>query len=125
MKNNVSFNSELSKFGIGLFETIKVEEKPVDLDLHMERMFNSIESLGINIKYNRESLTKAILDYIEEKQIKNKALRLTVFDEGYNISTRDITYNKEIYDKGFRLTVSPIKRGNSICLLYTSPSPRD
>lgn len=114
MKNNVSFNSELSKFGIGLFETIKVEEKPVDLDLHMERMFNSIESLGINIKYNRESLTKAILDYIKEKQIKNKALRLTVFDEGYNISTRDITYNKEIYDKGFRLTVSPIKRGNSI-----------
>ena len=25
MKNNVSFNSELSKFGIGLFETIKVK----------------------------------------------------------------------------------------------------
>ena len=25
MKNNISFNSKLSKFGIGLFETIKIE----------------------------------------------------------------------------------------------------
>ena len=26
MKNNISFNSKLSKFGIGLFETIKNEK---------------------------------------------------------------------------------------------------
>ena len=70
MKNKVSFNSELSKFGIGLFETIKIEDVPLDLDLHMDRMFNSIEALGMN--------------------------------------------NKETYDKGFKLTISPIKRGNSI-----------
>ena len=28
MKNNISFNSNLSKFGIGLFETIKIENEP-------------------------------------------------------------------------------------------------
>ena len=35
MKNSASFNSDLSKFGIGLFETIKVEKDPIDLDLHI------------------------------------------------------------------------------------------
>ena len=114
MKNNVSFNSELSKFGIGLFETIKVEEGPLDLDLHMNRMFKSIESLNMNIKYHKEYLTQAILNYIDDNKIKNKALRITVFDEGYNISTRPITYNEETYNKGFKLTISPIKRGDSI-----------
>ena len=114
MKNNVSFNSELSKFGIGLFETIKVEEGPLDLELHMNRMFKSIESLNMNIEYHKEFLTKAILNYIDDNKIKNKALRITVFDEGYNISTRPITYNEETYNKGFKLTISPIKRGDSI-----------
>lgn len=114
MKNNVSFNSELSKFGIGLFETIKIEEDPLDLDLHMNRMFKSIESLNMNIKYHKEFLTQSILNYIDNNKIKNKALRITVFDEGYNISTRPITYDEEIYKKGFKLTISPIKRGDSI-----------
>lgn len=114
MKNNVSFNSELSKFGIGLFETIKIEDDPLDLDLHMNRMFKSIESLNMNIKYHKEFLTQAILNYIDDNKIKNKALRITVFDEGYNISTRPITYSEETYNKGFKLTISPIKRGDSI-----------
>ena len=42
MKSSVSFNSGLIKFGMGLFETIKVEERPLDLNLHMDRMFKSI-----------------------------------------------------------------------------------
>ena len=49
MKNNVSFNSELSKFGIGLFETIKIEEYPIDLDLHLDRLFNSVNELNLTI----------------------------------------------------------------------------
>ena len=114
MKNSASFNSDLSKFGIGLFETIKVEKDPIDLDLHINRMFNSIKELNINIQYSKEFLKNEILKYIDINGIENKALRLTVFDEGYNISTRDIPYNNEAYEKGFKLIISPIKRGNSI-----------
>ncbi len=114
MKNSASFNSDLSKFGIGLFETIKVEKYPIDLDLHMDRMFNSIKELNINIQYSKEFLKNEILKYIYINDIENKALRLTVFDEGYNISIRDIPYNNETYEKGFKLIISPIKRGNSI-----------
>lgn len=114
MKNNISFSSELTKFGIGLFETIKVEEKPKNLELHMERMFNSIKELKLNINYSKEFLEIKILEYIQNNKIKNKALRITVFDEGYNISTRDILYNNKSYEDGFKLNISPIKRGDSI-----------
>lgn len=114
MKNNVSFNSTLAKFGMGLFETIKIEDHPLDLDLHLERLFNSIKELNLAIENDKEFYKKTILRYIKENNVKNKALRLTVFDEGYNISLRDITYNEDTYKKGFSLCISPIKRGNSI-----------
>ncbi|MGL5664414.1 MAG: aminotransferase class IV, partial [Cetobacterium sp.] len=82
MKNNVSFNSDLSKFGIGLFETIRVEKDPIDLDLHLNRMFNSIKELNLEIKHSKGFIKNEILEYINFNKIENKALRLTVFDEG-------------------------------------------
>lgn len=114
MKNNISFNSDLCKFGIGLFETIKVTNRPIDFDIHMDRIFNSIKELNLNIKLERKFIENEILNYIENNNIINKALRLTVFDEGYNISTRDILYTQDMYIRGFKLNISPIKRGNSI-----------
>lgn len=114
MKSSVSFNSTLSKFGMGLFETIKVTDCPLDLDLHLDRLFNSARELNFDIYENKEFYRKTILEYIDKNDVKNKALRLTVFDEGYNISLRDITYNEETYKKGFKLCISPIKRGDSI-----------
>lgn len=115
MKNSVSFNSELSKFGIGLFETIKIENSiAIELDLHLDRMYNSIKELNLKISEDRNDLKSKILNYIDENNIVYKALRVTVFDEGYNISTRDIVYNKEIYNRGLKLMLSTNKRGDSI-----------
>ncbi|MGO0882874.1 aminotransferase class IV [Clostridioides difficile] len=115
MKNNLSFNSSLSKFGIGLFETIKVKDGiAIDLDTHIDRMLNSIACLDLNINYEKRFLIDEIVKYIKKENIINKALRITVFDEGYNISVREIPYNKETYNKGFKLAMSPIVRGDSL-----------
>ena len=92
MKNNVSFNSTLTKFGMGLFETIKVTDYPLDLDLHMNRLFNSIKELNLSIENDKEFYKETILKYIKE----------------------NITYNEDTYKKGFSLCISPIKRGDSI-----------
>ena len=70
MKNKVSFDSQLTKFGIGLFETIRVEKTALDLDMHMDRMFKSIELLKLNIKYDKKFLKEAILNYIKENKIR-------------------------------------------------------
>ena len=80
----------------------------------MNRLFNSIKELNLSIENDKEFYKETILKYIKENNVKNKALRLTVFDEGYNISLRDITYNEDTYKKGFSLCISPIKRGDSI-----------
>ncbi|MCC0648199.1 aminotransferase class IV [Clostridioides sp. ZZV15-6598] len=115
MKNNLSFNSSLSKFGIGLFETIKIKDGiAIDLNTHIDRMLNSITCLDLNINYEKRFLIDEIVKYINKENIINKALRITVFDEGYNISIREIPYNKEVYNKGFKLTISPIIRGDSL-----------
>ncbi len=56
MKNNVGFDSSLSKFGIGLFETIRVKNGiAVDLDIHIERMLSSINCLDLDINYKKIS----------------------------------------------------------------------
>ena len=66
MKNNLSFNSTLTKFGMGLFETIKVTDYPLDLDLHMNRLFNSIKELNLSIENDKEFYKETILKYIKE-----------------------------------------------------------
>lgn len=114
MKNTVSFNSNLSKFGIGLFETIKVKNCPIDLELHMDRLFNSIKLLNLPTNLEKSDLENKILEYIKNKKCYNKALKITVFDEGYNISTREIPYNSKKYIEGFKIDISPIRRGDSI-----------
>jgi len=114
MKNSISFNSSLSKFGIGLFETIKIEDEPIDFELHINRLYNSVKDLNIKTNIDKNTLKEEVLIYIKENNIKNKALRITLFDEGYNISTRDIIYNDKMYNEGFKLTISSIKRGDSI-----------
>ena len=114
MKNSISFNSSLSKFGIGLFETIKIENEPIDFELHINRLYSSVKDLNIKTIVDKNTLIEEVLIYIKENNIKHKALRITLFDEGYNISTRDIIYNDKMYNEGFKLTISPIKRGDSI-----------
>ena len=68
MKNKVSFDSQLTKFGIGLFETIRVEKTALDLDEHMDRMFKSIELLKLNIEYDKKFLKEAILNLEKENE---------------------------------------------------------
>ena len=69
MKNNISFNSNLSKFGIGLFETIKIENEPKDFDSHMDRLYNSVKDLNIKINIDKNTLKEEVLMYIKHNNI--------------------------------------------------------
>ncbi len=78
MKSSISFDSNLAKFGIGLFETIKVKDGQVNLQYHMDRLFMSIKDLNLNFNYEKVVLEEEILKYINKNKIQNKALRLTL-----------------------------------------------
>ncbi|OCL25368.1 hypothetical protein U472_13535 [Orenia metallireducens] len=112
MKNNISFDSELAKFGRGLFETIKVwNSQPIFLKEHIDRLYNSIQELKVPFDMSKEELISKILSYTEG--LKYQALRVTVCAEGYNFSLRDINYSSGDYEAGYRVKVASFKRGTS------------
>ncbi|MGM0369801.1 MAG: aminotransferase class IV [Bacillota bacterium] len=112
MKNEISFASNLAKYGMGLFETIKViNGRAVFLDEHLERLYNSINQLGISFELNKELLEQRVEEYVT--QLDNQALRITVCDRGYNFSTRDISYQTEDYKRGFELEIATITKGEN------------
>ncbi len=119
----VTFNSSLTKFGKGLFETIKViDGKGLLLEEHLNRLFKSIEELGLATQDSEDfgdsfwEEYRALLQKDIEIACKDRdeeALRLTVCDEGYNLSFRKINYNHEDFRRGFWLCLSPVCRGSS------------
>lgn len=112
MQEKISFNSNLAKYGIGLFETIKViNGQAVFLEEHLKRLYNSIQVLEIDFDLNQKILKEKIEDFAAD--LDEKALRVTVCDQGYNFSTRDISYQREDYKQGYDLTISNIKRSNN------------
>ena len=112
MQNKVSFNSNLAKYGKGLFETIKVVNgEAVFLTKHLKRLYDSIQALNIDFNLSRVILREKIIDFVSD--LEEKALRVTVCDEGYNLSTRDIPYTESDYKEGYDLMISDIKRGNN------------
>ena len=76
----------------------------------MNRLYNSVRDLNIKIDIDKSTLKDKVLMYIKHNNIKNKALRVTLFDEGYNISTRDIIYNDKMYNEGFKFNYFPYKK---------------
>ncbi|KPU27031.1 hypothetical protein TR13x_07235 [Caloranaerobacter sp. TR13] len=117
MKRKATENSELFKFGIGVFETMKIYKgNPILLKEHLDRMYNSIKELNIEINISYEELQKKIYEYV--KSYDYKALRITVFDEGYNFMIRDIPYKYEDYVRGYKLNIAHIRRGESFIYRY-------
>ena len=112
MKNNVSFNSELAKFGIGLFETIIVTNYPLDLDLHINRLYNSAKELNLNINKEKEFYKKTILEYIKEKVQELK-------DSGLDVGEGMVTSKKmfeEDWANNWKKSDKPIHIGEPIVI---------
>ena len=112
MQDKISFSSNLAKYGMGLFETIKVVNgQSVFLDEHLNRLYNSINTLDINFAIKKELLKKKIKHFASD--LEQQALRVTICDQGYNFSTRDIPYQSRDYKAGYDLQISNISRGNN------------
>ncbi|WP_408954967.1 aminotransferase class IV [Natroniella sp. ANB-PHB2] len=117
MKDKLSFSSELARFGVGLFETMKViDGRVIFLEEHLDRLYDGVVDLEISFEISKQDLEQEILDYVEG--MEDKALRITVCDEGYNFSTREIPYQKDDYQRGYRLMLAPLKRGQSTLYQY-------
>ena len=112
MKSNVSFNSTLTKFGIGLFETIKVTDYPLDLDLHMNRLFNSIKELNLSIENDKEFYKETILNdllFSDEISIDDYFINYTVDDMGsYYYIVTTIKQNDSSYSFNLEINIETL-----------------
>ena len=93
-------------FGRGLFETILVNEKPVFLNEHIERMNRGLLKLNIDKKIEADY----VLEQCEKFNINNCALKLIVTEKNTIITKRNILYKEEDYETGFDLCLSQLKR---------------
>ncbi|MPQ44115.1 aminotransferase class IV [Clostridium tarantellae] len=101
-------------FGEGVFETIYVNEQAIFLKEHIERLNNSSKILGINKEINFLD----VKNFIEEKKIRNCALKINLTEKNIIFSTKELTYKREHYEKGFSLALSKVIRNSTSILTY-------
>lgn len=113
ISNKVHIDSSFF-FGRGVFETILIKDKPIFLHEHIERLNEGAKRLGIN----RELEEGLILEQIQKHSIKNCALKIMVTDKNIVMTTREVPYREEMYELGFKLGLSDVKRNSTSMLSY-------
>lgn len=106
--DNVKIDSSFF-FGRGIFETILVKEKPVLLNKHIKRINKGAADLHINNKISIDEVVTLISDF----NIENAAMKIVLTEENVVITTREIPYTKEQYEKGFKITLSDVLRNST------------
>jgi 4-amino-4-deoxychorismate lyase len=106
--DNVKVDSSFF-FGRGIFETILVKEKPILLEKHIQRINKGAEDLHINKKISIDEVVALIRDF----NIENTAMKIVLTEENVVITTRQIPYTKEQYERGFKITLSDVLRNST------------
>ncbi|WP_138207179.1 aminotransferase class IV [Haloimpatiens lingqiaonensis] len=101
-------------FGRGLFETILVKNNPLFLEEHLNRLNTGLITIGINKFITADDVANAVLNL----NCKNNVLKLVVTEKNTLFTCRENKYTEEIYKKGFRVTISDVRRNESSTLTY-------
>ena len=101
-------------FGRGLFETILVNNVPLFLEEHLDRINNGLSIIGIN----KEITKSEVMDAVKKLQCNNCVLKLVVTEKNTLFITRKNNYTEEQYMKGFKVKISSVKRNEFSQLTY-------
>ena len=93
----------------GVFETILVKTMPIFLEEHIQRLNKSIIELELGELIYKEEVIK----FINQHNIKNKALKITVTEKNLIYSIREIKYKDNDYQKGFKVGISKVLRNST------------
>ncbi|WP_078597419.1 branched-chain-amino-acid transaminase [Evansella clarkii] len=106
-------------YGDGVFEGIRVYSGNIfKLDEHLDRLFESAQSIMLTIPYTKEELTNIIVDTVRKNQLKTAYIRVVVsrgagnlgLDPAYCSQPRVVViaeelalYPQSLYEKGLRV----------------------
>lgn len=122
-EESISPLSEGFMFGYGVFETLKIiEGKIIFFDDHLERLIKGCETLGIKVEVSHQQIKKDSYRLLKANDMKNDVLKILYSknkDDVYLLlTTRQNPYTEEDYKKGFKLTISDIRRNQHSILPY-------
>ncbi len=75
------YHSESLLYGAGLYETLKtIKQKPIALNLHLDRLAKSLNSLNIDYPLSEQKISEQISDLIKAKNTKQEQrIRINIF----------------------------------------------
>ena len=73
-------------YGDGVFEGIRVYSGNVfRLDAHLKSLFESAQSIMLNIPFTQEEMTQLIVDTIRKNQVESASIRVVVSRGKWNL----------------------------------------
>lgn len=117
MKRKISYGEDIKIdsgifFGAGVFETILVLDKPVDLKYHFLRINNAIQKLELGDNISLDYFINLIKPY------QNCVLKILVTEKNIIVKDRENPYTKEDYNRGFKLKLSNVIKSSTSKLNY-------
>jgi len=119
-------------YGDGVFEGIRIYDGAIfRLDKHLDRLYRSLEYLGMEVPFDREFITDHMIEVARRNRIVNGYIRPVISrgdgDLGLNpekckhptlvlIADTIILYPKEYYEEGLRLILSSIPKNSKKAL---------
>ncbi len=115
--------SQAFMFGYGLFETMKVlKGKILFLDEHLERLNKGCKTLKLELNEKKSKIKENCYKLLKLSEIENGVLKILYAkgnDENYLLlTTRQNSYTKEDYKRGFKLMISEYKRNQNSLLTF-------
>lgn len=101
-------------FGKGLFETILFKNEAVFLEEHLNRINAGLKVIGINNSIQKQD----VVDAANKLKCKDCILKLVITEKNIIFTTRENNYTKELYEKGFKVKISSVKRNQYSQITY-------
>ena len=91
----------------GLYETFRTKNfKPVLLQPHLDRLFQSAKKINLKILYSRKEIERMIMMVIHNFYEEDQRARIIVFKNKVIVYTTALDLDKQIYDGVDTLTIS-------------------
>ena len=110
-------------YGAGLFETMRSYGGVVfAIDLHLDRLFASAESLSINNTYEKDYMADAVKKVLEANKLSDARIRLTLTSGSMSLAAEEIRstllitatklepYPVDFYKNGVMVVLSPYRQ---------------
>ena len=106
-ENELQPGTDSFKTDTGLYETFRTENfKPILLQPHLDRLFQSAEKINLKIMYSRKEIKKMIKMVIHNFHEKDQRARIIVSKNKVIVYTTALDLDKQIYDGVDTLTIS-------------------